>query len=399
MQVFRQQPRRNAMQLTIGRTMSVAALILLVLVLPMAWPNGAHVSLIAQDEGGAAAKTEADTPCESAEKGEAALEKLVDLDMVDVPLDEALNAIAEKVDLQTLLKLQWLENLGISGDVPVSASLKQIPAHFGLDMILEPLGLSYVVRHDVIVVTSLEDSACLGDVRVYDCRDLLRKSPQMGGGMGGGMGMMGMGGMGMGGMGGGGLGGGGLGGGPNSGAGQQDDRPAGKNDDSNTRRKRSRKKRGEKAKSGQPSNDDQSRAVSLPNDVLAQFGGGGCGFGDGGGGFGFGGGGGGFGGGQGMGFGGGQGGGFGMGMGMESGNPPTSSFGDDALIDLIKTTVDVNGWDNMGGPWTISRFDGSLVIRTTPQVHRKIDRLIESLRETKANSAFGGGQMHGGGFF
>ena len=55
----------------------------------------------------------------------------------------------------------------------------------------------------------------------------------------------------------------------------------------------------------------------------------------------------------------------------------------DSLIDLITTTIDPDSWDDVGGPGSIAEFatNLSLVISQTQEVHEKIDKLLAQLRE------------------
>ena len=57
----------------------------------------------------------------------------------------------------------------------------------------------------------------------------------------------------------------------------------------------------------------------------------------------------------------------------------------DTVIQLIKTTIDPDVWDDMGGPSTMSALGSArpaLLISTTYEVHNEIEKLFETLRET-----------------
>jgi len=54
-----------------------------------------------------------------------------------------------------------------------------------------------------------------------------------------------------------------------------------------------------------------------------------------------------------------------------------------ALIELIKSTIDPNNWRPEGEIGSMSTFNGNLVITQTSDNHRRIERLIAKLRETK----------------
>ena len=45
------------------------------------------------------------------------------------------------------------------------------------------------------------------------------------------------------------------------------------------------------------------------------------------------------------------------------------------------TNVDVDSWDDVGGPGSISEYNGLVVITQTAAVHKKVERLFDMLRE------------------
>ena len=82
------------------------------------------------------------------------------------------------------------------------------------------------------------------------------------------------------------------------------------------------------------------------------------------------------------------------GSGVKTGQPPTNSAGGpgglgggsqadfDSLIELIETTIKPNSWQENGGPGTISSFEInlSLIISQTQEVHEEIADLLKQLR-------------------
>ncbi len=54
----------------------------------------------------------------------------------------------------------------------------------------------------------------------------------------------------------------------------------------------------------------------------------------------------------------------------------------DRLIDLLISTVCPTTWDVIGGPGSISKYRGTLVISQTSQVHREIQKLLNDLRQS-----------------
>jgi hypothetical protein len=108
-----------------------------------------------------------------------------------------------------------LEEIGLSADQPVSITLKNVTLRSFLRLMLRELDLTYMIKDEVMQITTIEAAEQNLVNKVYPVGDLVVPIIQLGGGGGGGGGMGGGGmggGMGGGGMGGG-MGGGGMGGG------------------------------------------------------------------------------------------------------------------------------------------------------------------------------------------
>jgi hypothetical protein len=150
-----------------------------------------------------------------------------------MPLKDVISYLQESHNIPIVLMTKKLEEAGIQPDVPVTKTLRGITLRSALRLILKELELTYIVRDEVLQITTPEDAEGQLITKVYPVGDLVvppaNFMAMMGGGMGGmngmmggmmnggmmgggmGMGMggmgMGMGGMGMGGMGMGGMGG------------------------------------------------------------------------------------------------------------------------------------------------------------------------------------------------
>lgn len=110
---------------------------------------------------------------------DAKLNKPVTVEFVETPLRDALAFLAESSDVQFYVKQRQLGSDNITQDDPISISLKNVPLSTVLDLMLEQLGLSYCARDEVLIITSPYDADTTMEVRVYDCRDLLKAaSPQ-----------------------------------------------------------------------------------------------------------------------------------------------------------------------------------------------------------------------------
>ncbi|HUG92945.1 MAG TPA: hypothetical protein VML55_19035, partial [Planctomycetaceae bacterium] len=138
----------------------------------------------------------------------------VDIEFIDQPLKEAMEYLADAHGITIILDEKALQDDGIQTDEPLNHVLSGITLRSAMRIMLEPLGLTYIIEDEVMKITTkvVADEAL--STRVYPVGDLVIPiiTPQQGGIGGGGQG--GAGGLG-GGQGGGqgGFGGGGQGGG------------------------------------------------------------------------------------------------------------------------------------------------------------------------------------------
>ncbi|MDX1948383.1 MAG: hypothetical protein SFU86_23540, partial [Pirellulaceae bacterium] len=147
------------------------------------------------------------------------------MEFVETPLKDAIDFLATSHNIPIVLNAKKLEEAGVGIDTPITKNLKGISLRSALRLLLNELELTYVVRDEVLQITTPEDAESQLITKVYPVGDLvlpigintnlfglgglggMNGGNGMGGGFGGGMGggMGGMGGMGggMGGMGGG----------------------------------------------------------------------------------------------------------------------------------------------------------------------------------------------------
>ena len=57
----------------------------------------------------------------------------------------------------------------------------------------------------------------------------------------------------------------------------------------------------------------------------------------------------------------------------------------DTLIETITTTVEVDSWDEVGGPGTIAEYPqaGALVISQTAEIHEQVEKVLAAIRQVK----------------
>ncbi|QDU62898.1 Type II secretion system protein D precursor [Planctomycetes bacterium Pan216] len=256
---------------------------------------------------------------EATRRIEQALKQPIDIDFQDTTLRDAVEFLQDSTGVNIVLDQNGLDILGLDPDVPVTLSLQGVSLKSALRLILKPMELTFLIQDEVLLITDAQETGSELVTRVYPVADLVIPIIDFNSGGIGLAGSLGGGNAGQGALGGGGQGGGGLGGGGGG------------------------------------------------------FGGGGGGFGGGGGGgggFGGGGGGGGFGGGGG---GGGQG---GLGQG------DTGEDIAEDVMELIRTTIATDTWEENGGLGSIGYFEPnrSFVVTQTQEVHEQLADMFTQLR-------------------
>ena len=138
------------------------------------------------------------------------------VNFAETPLEEALRELEQEHNIDIFLDRIALDTAQIDPQTPVTIELKEISLRSALKLILKESDLTYVIRDEVLQVTTVEEAEANPVTKVYPVGDLVVPIIS---GLGGGGGIGGIGGGGLGGAlngaggGGGGFGGGGLGGG------------------------------------------------------------------------------------------------------------------------------------------------------------------------------------------
>jgi von Willebrand factor type A domain len=146
------------------------------------------------------------------------------LDFTEEPLENVVNFLQTEYQIPIQLDTPALEDAGLTADEPVTIQLQNVSLRSALRLMLKAKQLTYVIRDEVLIITTPEEAESELVAKVYPVADLVLpiEVPEIGGGMGGGIGgQQGGGGGGGGGFGGGGggFGGGGGGGGAAGGGG------------------------------------------------------------------------------------------------------------------------------------------------------------------------------------
>jgi RNA polymerase sigma factor (sigma-70 family) len=99
-----------------------------------------------------------------------ALEEETHIKFLDEPLADAMEYLAELHHLQYAIDQAAMDELGISTDTTVTAQFKGISLSSGLSLILRQLGLTYIIRDEVLTITTPESADSHVFVRLYPYR-------------------------------------------------------------------------------------------------------------------------------------------------------------------------------------------------------------------------------------
>jgi hypothetical protein len=95
------------------------------------------------------------------------------LDFVEQPLEEVVNFLQDDYGIAIQLDLPALKEAGVGPEVAVTVNLHKITLRSGLRLMLEKLGLTFVIRDEVLMITSPEEAETQLVTCVYDARNLV----------------------------------------------------------------------------------------------------------------------------------------------------------------------------------------------------------------------------------
>ncbi len=168
-------------------TFSAAATLLLAASLVIFWPGrnaapGRAIAIAQPQAGGEAAPvgggSDPSPPVKKSiqsptDRIETELAKQTSVDFVEQPLKDVLLFLSDLHKIPIVLQKKKLEEAGVSPDAAITTNLRGVSLRSALNIILKEWELTYLVRDEVLQITTPEDAESQLDIRVYDCRDLL----------------------------------------------------------------------------------------------------------------------------------------------------------------------------------------------------------------------------------
>jgi hypothetical protein len=188
--------RRLIMRCTLGTVGTLAASLLVATAFWPATPhNGIAVNAVAENtaaESPPATKAKAEPaanvlPSEHAlppgekwgflrsdresEKIVATLNLPTEVNFVDLPLEDAINYLRDYHKINIIIDLAAMQDLGVARDQPISLQHSGVSFRSTLRLMLEPLGLTYIVEDEVLKITSPRKAMSV--IAVYNIRDMV----------------------------------------------------------------------------------------------------------------------------------------------------------------------------------------------------------------------------------
>jgi hypothetical protein len=112
-------------------------------------------------------------PSPPEEKILAALEEPTTVEFTETPLTGVSDSFAKRHKIQIELDYRALEDVGISGDVPITRHLTDVKLESALRLLLRDLDLTYLVKDEVLLITTQDVAAQELFTRTYPVGDLV----------------------------------------------------------------------------------------------------------------------------------------------------------------------------------------------------------------------------------
>jgi hypothetical protein len=106
-----------------------------------------------------------------------ALQTVTSVDFQEMPLADVIDYLKNKFHIEIQLDSKGLTDENIGPSVPITKNLHNIKLRSILRLILGDLNLAYVVKDDVLLITSVEAADTMVTTRVYDVGDLVTPIP------------------------------------------------------------------------------------------------------------------------------------------------------------------------------------------------------------------------------
>lgn len=122
----------------------------------------------------------ASNPNEAEAKIKASLSDETSVTFIQTPLSEAMQSISAMHEIPVVVDRRALEEIGLTADAPVTISLKNVTLRSALRLMLRELDCTYIVKDEVLQITTLEAAEQNLTLEMYQLPDnLAAKSDQV----------------------------------------------------------------------------------------------------------------------------------------------------------------------------------------------------------------------------
>lgn len=106
-----------------------------------------------------------------------ALAQEVSLSLKDRPLQEVIDDLKTRLQIEIQLDVKALEEVAFQAAKRVTLEVSRIPARSAIDLLLRAEGLTWTLQHEVLWITTPDEEANQLRVKVYDVRDVVAGYP------------------------------------------------------------------------------------------------------------------------------------------------------------------------------------------------------------------------------
>ncbi|HEX3655493.1 MAG TPA: hypothetical protein VHV55_06800 [Pirellulales bacterium] len=111
--------------------------------------------------------------CASSGPIEKALDQPTEIEFIEAPLTDVIDFLKKRHKIEIQLDNKALEESGVALDTQITRNVKGISLRSALRLILRDLELAYVIRDDVLLITTQSNAETILMTRVYQVADLL----------------------------------------------------------------------------------------------------------------------------------------------------------------------------------------------------------------------------------
>ena len=104
---------------------------------------------------------------------ELALSQETTFDYLDQPLSEVVEDVGFSHKIPIVLDKKALDDFGIDTSTPITINIKGVSLRSAFRLMLDQLDLTYLIRDEVLMITTLEEAQTSQQVRLYPVSDLL----------------------------------------------------------------------------------------------------------------------------------------------------------------------------------------------------------------------------------